>query len=305
MERFLREFQKNEEQFRELTAEEMKEKLNEFTEKWNRDGGMRTHGEKDQWDYLDLAYEAEDVKTARKYAQKALSIDPYCTDAEILLIKLMNHTMEDERKRYEKLIEKTEAHLREEGYFEDDMGSFYGISETRPYMRLLREYLDLLICLGKYAEAIEQARKMLRLNVDDNLGVRYDLMALYAMLEDVDQAEKLYQAYPEDNVNTLLPLVLLYYKVDDYTKARRYLKVIDKKNPDLRKFLLEEITEDYIEENYTPDGYRPYTIGEVLDFIERAQYLVVASAGAMLWMESEFKKMATKTKPKTKTKKKK
>lgn len=289
-ERFFREFQQYLDQFGELSESEIEEKLDEFMTQYNQNLNERFPKEKDQWYYLDLALDAEDEKVARKNAQKALSIDPYCTDAEMLLIDLMDITAEEGKKRYEKLIEKTEAHLREEGYFDEGIGMFYGMIETRPYMRLLFEYLNTLIELGKYTLAVIQAKKMLKLNENDNMGARDRLMALYAFLEDVDGAEVLYKAYPEETTVMLFPLVLLYYKKDDYTKARRYLKILARRNPDLRKMMMDQLSEEYIEKQMMPGGYRPDTIGEIIHFMETEEYLLSTSGGALLWIQSELKK---------------
>lgn len=291
-ERVFREMHKYLEQFEDLTEEETEKKISEFMAEYNAKMQAGEPVEKDQWYYLDLAMDAEDEKVARKHAQRALSIDPYCTDAELLLINLMNAPLEDIKKKYEKLIEKTEEHLREEGYFEEDcIGDFYGILETRPYMRALGEYLDLLTGLGKYRMAEATAQKMIRLNENDNMGARYRLMFIYALMEDTEAAEKLYEEYPEENTFMLLPLVLLYYKKDDYTKARRYLKLAARKNPDLKKMMKEELTEEYMEEQITPEGYIPNTIGEIMQFFEEADFLVESSKGAVLWLEHEIKKM--------------
>lgn len=289
-ERFFREFQQYLDQFGELSESEVEEKLDEFMTQYNDNLNEGFPQEKDQWYYLDLALDAEDEKTARKNAQKALSIDPYCTDAEMLLIDLMNITAEEAKKRYEKLIKKTEAHLSEEGYFEEDMGRFYGVVETRPYMRLMGEYLDLLIDLGKYTMAVIQAKKMLQLSENDNMGVRGRLMALYAFLEDADGAEALYKKYPEESTVMLLPLVLLYYKKDDYTKARRYLKILARRNPDLKKLMLDQISEEYVDEKMIPGGYAPNTIGEIVYFMDQEEYLINSSGGGLLWIQSELKK---------------
>lgn len=291
-ERVFREMHKYLEQFEDLTEEEAEKKISEFMDEYNAKLLAGEPVEKDQWYYLDLAMDAEDEKMARKHAQRALSIDPYCTDAELILINLMDATMEEIKKRYEKLVEKTEAHLREEGYFEDDnIGDFYGILETRPYMRALGEYLDLLIRLGKYRMAEATAQKMIHLNENDNMGARYRLIALYAVLEDTEAAESLYEQYPEENTFMLLPLVMLYYKKDDYTKARRYLKIAARKNPDLKKMMKEQLTEEYVEEQFSQGGYRPNTIGEILQFFEEAEFLLESSKGGILWLKNEVKKL--------------
>lgn len=290
-EKMLRELQKYMDQFGKLTDEEAKIKLNDFMNQYNEkpidDGAV----EKDQWYYLDLAIEADDDKVARKNAHKALTIDPYCTDAELLLIDLMDITPEDTKKRFEKLIQKTEKHLEEEGYFaEENIGSFYLIHETRPYIRALSTYMDVLIGLGKFKAAIREGANILRLNQNDNMGIRYDLMTLHAMMEDVDSAEQLCAAYDEESAGMLLPLILLYYKVDEYTKARRYLKLLAKKNPDLKKLMLEELTDEEMEQSSTPFGYALNTVGELMDVIGRHMFLIDTSVGGMLWIKNELSK---------------
>ena len=43
-------------------------------------------------------------------------------------------------------------------------------------MRVRKEYLELLITQGRYRHAICEAEELIRLNENDNLGVRYTLM---------------------------------------------------------------------------------------------------------------------------------
>lgn len=291
-EKVFRELQKYLDQFGKLSQSETKEKIDEFMKQYNDDLHTSDPMEKDQWYYLDLAMEAEDVKVARKNAQRALTIDPYCTDAELLLIDLMDITHEEVKKRFEKLIKKTEAHLEEEGYFEEaNIGEFYLIYETRPYMRALSAYMDVLMGLGKYKAAISVGVKMIKLNQNDNLGVRYDLMALHAFFEDVPSAEGLLAAYEEESTSMLLPLILLYYRVDNYSKARKYLKLLANKNPDFKKIMLEQMTEEEVDEKLTPYGFALNTVGELLQVMEREMFLIDASAGAMLWIQSELEKL--------------
>lgn len=39
----------------------------------------------DVYDYLEMAQNAYDVKETIRYAQKALKLDPYCLDAEMMI----------------------------------------------------------------------------------------------------------------------------------------------------------------------------------------------------------------------------
>ncbi len=67
------------------------------------------------------------------------------------------------------------THLGPE-FFEENVGHFWGIVETRPYMRARLGLAFTLWGTGERDAAIEQAQDMLRLNPGDNQGVRYPLM---------------------------------------------------------------------------------------------------------------------------------
>ena len=50
-----------------------------------------------------------------KMPRKRWTIDPYCTDAELLLIDLMDITPEEAKKRFEKLIKRQRSIWRRKG----------------------------------------------------------------------------------------------------------------------------------------------------------------------------------------------
>lgn len=75
---------------------------------------------------------------------------------------------------YEQGVEAGERALGSEA-FEEWEGHFWGILETRPYMRARH---GLALCLweaGESKKAIEHYTEMLRLNPGDNQGIRYVL----------------------------------------------------------------------------------------------------------------------------------
>lgn len=66
------------------------------------------------------------------------------------MIELSSNSMDKCLEKYEKLIAKTEQALKNEGLFDDrNIGEFWLITETRPYMRLLEKYAFSLIDCGK------------------------------------------------------------------------------------------------------------------------------------------------------------
>ena len=217
--------------------EELNEKLQEFIAKYN-------NGEIDYTNtILDDAYElleqAENAKTknqAIKLAKEAYDMCPDCFDAVLFQVDLEENSIKRDKMLNEGL-EFEKDRLEEEGYFEkDNIGHFYGIFETRPYIRGLYRKADYLIADGKAKQARDICLEILRLNNNDNTGARYLLMAIYAYLEDEKEILKLYKKYPEENLEMLFPLLVLYYKLGNYDEANKYLTRINKANPHFLKF---------------------------------------------------------------------
>ncbi len=110
-----------------------------------------------------------------------------------------------------KLIDEFERQYNEE---------FWEIVETRPYMRIKQSYAEILAENGMMKKAVKEYEEILKLNENDNLGVRFRLMSLYAFFEDEENALKLYKKYNGQNsVQMLLPISVLYFKKGEFTKS--------------------------------------------------------------------------------------
>jgi tetratricopeptide (TPR) repeat protein len=72
--------------------------------------------------------------------------------------------------------------------FRDNVGHFWGLLKTRPYMRARSGLAQALWMAGHRDEAIGHYRELLRLNPNDNQGNRY---LLAACLLDLDRDEDL------------------------------------------------------------------------------------------------------------------
>ena len=64
-------------------------------------------------------------------------------------------------------------------------------------MSIKAEYL---LEKGKLRQVANICKEVLRLNENDNLGVRYLLMAIYATLEEEKSMLDLYKKYPEEDL---------------------------------------------------------------------------------------------------------
>ncbi len=251
---------------------ELNEKLQEFIQKYNAgEIDYENLALDDAYELLEKAENAKSKAQAIKYAKEAYDICPDCFDA----ILFQAHLEDNPLKRWKLLNEGLEfekERLEDEKYFEkDNIGQFYGIFETRPYIRGLYEKANYLILDGKIKQAGDICKEILKLNENDNTGARYLLMAIYAFLEEENAMLKLYKKYPEEDLEMLFPLFILYYKQGNDKKAKEYLNKINKANPDFIKFFKGTMKKN----KNVPEGY--YSKGdssEVIMYFREYYFLV-------------------------------
>lgn len=132
----------------------------------------------------DLVYSAWEKPSRKKrlaLGRRALEVSRDCVDAYVLLAEETADSLEEQRNLYEEGVRAGERALGAKA-FRDDLGHFWGILRTRPYMRARAGLADCLWQLGKRGEAISHYQDMLRLNQNDNQGLRY--LLLNHLLED-------------------------------------------------------------------------------------------------------------------------
>lgn len=190
---------------REELTEEFRKYIDEFIPLYNSGLYPNTFSDKEKArDFFDEAMECEDEDLVIDLLEKAISLDPEYLDAKIELKYL---TTPDYLlfKEYEILCEEEKQRLEKENMFdEDNIGNFYGILETRPYMRALYRLANAYNENGMYPLAKDVCEEMLRLNENDNLGARFLLMSIYGVLGEYGNAMELYSCYP--HANTTLSL---------------------------------------------------------------------------------------------------
>ncbi|MEY0164447.1 hypothetical protein AB7W12_20945 [Providencia rettgeri] len=82
--------------------------------------------------------------------------------------------------------------------FQEFAGRFWGFVEARPYMRTKAALADALWESGNFYPAMAHCREMLKLNPNDNQGIRHLLTGYYLELEMVDELALLLDDYSED-----------------------------------------------------------------------------------------------------------
>jgi tetratricopeptide (TPR) repeat protein len=149
----------------------------------------------------ELVFQAWDARTAKRriaLATKALQISPLCADAYGILAEHSPPGSEAELE-FRTAGEKAgrEALGRD---FKRLEGEFWGFMETRPYMRLRFGLACALWHRGEAGQAVDHLQAMLRLNPNDNQGVRYILVNWLAELGRDDELAALLEQYREDDM---------------------------------------------------------------------------------------------------------
>ena len=151
----------------------------------------------------DLMYEAWNATGTRrvKLAREALALSPDCADAYVLLAEETAKTPQEARKLYQQGVDAGERALGPET-FEESVGHFWGIVETRPYMRAREGLAHALWHLGEHRAAIDHLQTMLRLNPGDNQGIRYVLAQWLLETGADEELLQLLEQYPDDAAAT-------------------------------------------------------------------------------------------------------
>jgi len=150
----------------------------------------------------ELVYQALETTGPRRgqLARRALERSPGCADAYVLLAEDAGDPQEALR-LYEHGVRAGERALGRDA-FQDDVGHFWGILETRPYMRARQGLAAALWHLGEREAALGHLRDLLRLNPGDNQGLRYTLATWLFAVGDDAALEHLLQAYPDEGSAT-------------------------------------------------------------------------------------------------------
>lgn len=254
--------------------DEANQKLQEFILKYNA-GEIEYENTPldDANELLEKAENAKSKKEAIKYAKEAYETCHDCFDAILFQVNLEDDPIK-KTKMLEEGLEHEKTRLEKEKYFQkDNIGHFYGIFETRPYIRGLYAKAHFYTFEGKMKQARDICKEILRLNEGDNTGARHLLMAIYAFLEEEGDMLKLYKKYSEDSLEMLLPLYILYFKRDNDKRAQMYLDKVNKANPNFVKFFKGTLKEN----SDIPSGY--YSRGdssEVIMYMRQYDFLMAS-----------------------------
>jgi len=188
----------------------------------------------------DLAYKAmsaRDPNEAVRLCLEAIEIDPHCVDA----LRMAAGALEPRERliRLESLVQVAEDDLGGESYLKENKGHFWGILETRPYMRARSYFAQTLAEAGETRAAIVEYEALLDLNPGDNQGLRYVLIGLYLEADDLDGVRRLLDQYEdEDSAMFAWAAVLECLISKDTEGAERSLSEARGINPYVEGYLL-------------------------------------------------------------------
>lgn len=190
----------------------------------------------------EIMYDAWETATGKKriaLARKALEVSADCADAYVLLAEETARSVAEAIEHYQKGVQAGERAIGKKA-FEDDVGYFWGILETRPYMRARAGLAACLWEVGRREEAVAHYREMLRLNPNDNQGIRDLLMPCLIVLDRDHDAEKLFARYSDDCMAVWVysRVLLDFRKHGDSTVARESLQAALKENKHVPAYLL-------------------------------------------------------------------
>ena len=218
------------------------EEMNRYLKQTNKTGKMPQWTPKTPLEQAQsLIFEALETvgKKRLELAEQALKISPDCADAYVLLAEEKAQSIEEAASLYEAGVKAAERALGKKVF--EEAGHFWGMVETRPYMRARAALAQCLWSLGKHEEAIGHYRELLRLNPSDNQGIRYLLAASLLELGKIDALQELLRQYDEPTAAWLYTKALVtYVKQGDSVEARQRLKEAMDYNPYVVSYLLGE-----------------------------------------------------------------
>lgn len=188
----------------------------------------------------ELIYEAWDAPGKRRYelAKQALDLNPNHPDGYVILAERSTSAAE-EKKLLTQAVRAGEKQLGQ-AFFKQNKGHFWGLIETRPYMRAKQAYAFYLWEIGEHHEAIQQFSDLLELNPNDNQGIRYHLLNAYIELGLYSEARALIKQYVDDGTANFLynKVILDYLSTGVTTQTYALIKAAKKQNPHVVEFLL-------------------------------------------------------------------
>lgn len=229
------------------------------------------------------AWESADSRRRVALAKKALKLSPLCADAYVLLAQEAAKNPDEAIDYYRQGVVAGEKALGK-ACFRDDVGHFWGILETRPYMRARQGLAQTLWEKGLRDEAVAHYRDMLRLNPNDNQGIRYLLLDCLLFLGRDNEAADLITTYKEDGSAawSWSRALLAFRRLGDCAESRDALSHAQNDNKHVASLLLGDKKMPRQLPAYISWGGKD----EAVVYVHSAAPAWDAAAGALAWLRA-------------------
>jgi tetratricopeptide (TPR) repeat protein len=231
------------------------------------------------------AWECEVPKRRIALARKALKISADCADAYLLLAEEGALTP---AAALDLLVQAVAAGERALGpaAFVEDVGHFWGLLETRPYMRARLALALALWGAGNRDEAAEHLIDMIRLNPNDNQGVRYQLINWLIILDRRGALDALLRLFKDsgDAQWTFPAALAAFQRKGDTAATRKALVKAQAANPHITAYLTGRRRPPKV----TPPYYSPGSQDEAaIYFAGGGREAWIAVPGALAWLKGD------------------
>jgi tetratricopeptide (TPR) repeat protein len=174
----------------------------------------------------ELCWQAEEAPTleaAARLFKQALALDPDCTDA-LLFKSRRAKTPGLAVEILEEAVLSAADRLGGLKYIRENTGHFWGLVETRPYMRAKAALAEAYMEVDRQLDAIAEYENILDLCPNDNMGIRYSLLGRYIRVGDLHRAWRLLKQYDyEESTAFLYGRLFVEILDEDFSKAKRTL----------------------------------------------------------------------------------
>ncbi len=220
----------------------------------------------------DLIYQAWESPASDRgvLVREAIEIDPDCADAYTILAEACASAVEA-IPFYRRGVEAGQRTLGPDP-FTDDVGHFWGLFGTRPYMRARAGLAEALWASGDREEALTHFLELLRLNDSDNQGIRYVVLPRLLEQGRDDQARELLERFEDDATAQWAWMLALITFRQEGASARAELEL-------QRACKVNPAVEDYL------TGHKPIpkVLPNAVGFGDESEAMVCAAEQIQAW----------------------
>jgi tetratricopeptide (TPR) repeat protein len=220
-------------------------------------------------------------KERTELANQALALDVDCVDAYMLLATSESNDADTAIAFYKQAVEAAKNNLPK-NYEKKYDGRFWKARETRPLMQAMASLAMALQMNDELEEALTLYRKLMKLNPEDNLGIRYQFAGCLFEANCDEELEKHLIDHGDDHSAALLytRALLLFRRHGANNLATQALLKAYQAN-----FYVPLFLSDVVEMPDEP----PMSIGygddsEAIAYVMDSDYMWAGTPGAMSWM---------------------